>query len=49
MDLDEIKTGEAQKLADIVREHNPTWKHGEPFDPSIFEDYFSNNGFDKRV
>lgn len=47
--LTQIKTGEAQKLVDIVREHNPTWKHGEPFDPSIFKNYFSYTGFDKRV
>lgn len=47
--LTQIKTEEAQKLVDIVREHNPIWKHGEPFDSSIFDDYFSSTGFDKRL
>jgi hypothetical protein len=47
--LTQIKTAEAQKLVDIVRENNPIWKHGEPFDPNIFDEYFSSPGFDKRV
>lgn len=47
--LTQIKTAEAQKLVDIVRENNPIWKHGEPFDPNIFDEYFSSSGFDKRV
>lgn len=47
--LTQIKTEEAKKLVHIAREHNPTWKHGEPFDSSIFDEYFSNARFDIRV
>lgn len=35
--LNQLMISEGQKLADKVKEQNPTWKPGQPFDTSILE------------
>lgn len=46
--LSQISMGEAQRLVDKVKAHDPSWQYGEPFDKSIFDDYVPG-GIDIRV
>lgn len=46
--LDQISMGEAERLVNKVKAHDPSWKFGEPFDKSIFDDYVPG-GIDIRV
>jgi len=46
--LSQIFMDEAERLVNKVKAHDPTWRYGEPFDKSIFDDYVPG-GFDRRV
>lgn len=46
--LSQIFMDEAERLVNKVKAHDPTWRYGEPFDKSIFDDYVPG-GFDRHV
>lgn len=47
--LSKTFTGEAQRLTDIVRAHNPGWEFGQPFDTSILDESTASNRLNVKV
>lgn len=43
--LNQIRLDEAERLASVVRDHNPGWQPGQPFDTSIFNESPPGNDF----